>query len=185
MAATQGPFITSVPVSQNQFFGQTNFPGWNCIGGACFCNGNFGPWGFRHRFWGWGWWSGWGWGLNSYPYSPNAGVYQEDDGSRMDISGGFVGDQGQADDAGTLPGDQDSAAGGSSGPGEQSSQLIFKGGSAYAVKSYWVRDGQVYYRPVYGGTAHASLDQLDLSATVEANSRAGVPFTLSTNPPRQ
>ena len=63
-------------------------------------------------------------------------------------------------------------------------QLIFKGGSAYAVTAYWVSGTELYYRPVYGGTNHVPLDQLDLPATVEANTRAGVPFTLSARPPQ-
>ena len=101
----------------------------------------------------------------------------------MDIIGGYYGD--------TPPGDvsvANTTGSASSGQGSSAavpSQLIFKDGSSYAVKAYWVSGHDLYYQPVYGGLNHIPLDQFDLSATVDANTRAGVPFTLSTAVPQK
>ena len=63
-------------------------------------------------------------------------------------------------------------------------QILLKGGSGYEVTAYWVSGGQLYFRPVTGGLSHVPLEQLDLTATVQANSRNGVSFTLTDHPPR-
>jgi hypothetical protein len=190
--APHGPYIISVPVVQNPAFSPFGFGGTQDFffngftggwGSDCFFFGGSGFHRFRHRFWGWGGYGGWG--LPSYGYYQDQNNYQLDYGSRMDIPGEFIGELGQVDGAAPARGDQDSEAGVSGGAASEPAQLVFKDGSAYAVKSYWVRDGQVYYHPVYGGTGHMPLDQLDLSATVEANARAGVSFTLSTIPPHE
>jgi hypothetical protein len=92
----------------------------------------------------------------------------------MDIYGGYIGDRAP-----------DSAETETTVPAAPPTQIILKDGSAFAVTSYWVSNGELYYRPVTGGLNHVPLERLDLSATVEANSRNGVPFTLSVQPPQQ
>ena len=52
------------------------------------------------------------------------------------------------------------------------------------MTAYWISNGELYYRPVTGGLNHVPLEQLDLSATVQANSRNGVTFTLTDRPPK-
>ncbi len=63
-------------------------------------------------------------------------------------------------------------------------QIILKNGRAYQVTAYWVSNGELYYRPVTGGLNHVPVDQLDLNATVQANSRNGVAFQLTDHPPQ-
>jgi hypothetical protein len=145
--------------------------------------------------WGSNWWlggQGWGgyggYGLNGdFGYDQGETPMAQEDSApprqEMDIIGGYYGD--------TPPGDvsvANTTGSASSGQGSSAavpSQLIFKDGSSYAVKAYWVSGHDLYYQPVYGGLNHIPLDQFDLSATVDANTRAGVPFTLSTAVPQK
>jgi hypothetical protein len=180
------PIFPNVPALNPGFgFGPGSGPGGNCFfdGFSTGCNGGgFGFFGqgcrWRHRCPGFGYGYGYGYGLFGYGYGgydlqnyEDQTIYPADDGSRVDIAGPFIGELGES---GVSPSEE------TSGP---PAQLVFRNGSAYAVKAYWIQDGQLYYQPVYGGTNHVPLDQLDLPATVEANSRAGVPFSLSTVPP--
>ena len=139
---------------------------------------------------------GWGWGgVGFVGYAP----YGDQEFAPNDINAQTNDsyDNGQGADTGgnysdmppEIPPVADASPGAASSqvavtPPSVPAQLIFKGGSAYAVTSYWVSGTELYYRPVYGGTNHVPLDQLDLPATVEANTRAGVPFTLSARPPQ-
>ncbi len=134
---------------QNRAFSPFGFGGapdffFNGFTGGCdsdfFFFGSPGFHRFRHRFrgFGWGWGGGWGWGLSSYGYYQDQNNYQPDDGSRMDIPGEFIGELRQLDGAAPPPGDQDSPADVSGAAASEPAQLIFKDGSAYAVKSYWV-----------------------------------------------
>ncbi len=158
-----------------------------------------GPWGLGWSPWAWG--LGWGWGGGYYGY----GLYDasgyapydstppvEDDSSNVQGMNNNV--EAYADAPldvppvaeADVPGGASAAAGQGVSPASAApAQLIFKNGTAYAVKAYWVANGELYYRPVYGGVNHVPLEQLDLRATVEANSRAGVPFTLATAPPQE
>jgi len=171
-------------------FGFTR-PGFGFRG--CFFNGFttvcggglfFNPW-----WWGGGCWNGnWGLGYYGWPYYglgygyygggyPPYTDFNADEDSvrnsgRMDIYGGYIGD---------LPPDSGTET---SVPATPPTLIILKNGSAFAVNSYWVSDGELYYRPVTGGLNHVPLGQLDLAATVEANSAKGVPFTLSVQPPQ-
>ena len=166
--------------------GGYGFYGGSCAGfGSPFC-GPYGP--------GWGW-GGAGWG-GFVGYAPiedlgNAPNYVDtptnesyDNGQDADTGGNYSDMPPEIPpvaDASPSAASSQAAVAAPSAP----AQLIFKSGSAYAVTAYWVSGTELYYRPVYGGTNHVPLDQLDLPATVEANTRAGVPFTLSARPPQQ
>ena len=100
-------------------------------------------------------------------------------GSSMDISGGDYGETPPADSSEVGPALPSQRGVTAAAP----TQLIFKNGSAYAVTACWISAGEIYYRPVYGGLNHIPLEQFDLAASAEANMRAGVPFTLSTQAP--
>ncbi|HUK51853.1 MAG TPA: hypothetical protein VL099_01035 [Candidatus Binatia bacterium] len=199
-----GPYVTGA-ISPWAPYGGAGFGGgcfYNGFTGVCGPGGGFGYMGPCPRYgyrpcgpWGPGWgWGGaglaWGWGgYPGYGYTGDLGYDQmesappaEDSypgGEGMDVIGGYYGDTPPSDQSEAEP-----AAGVAAAPNAAPAQLIFKNGSAYAVKSYWLEGSELYYQPVYGGRNHVALEQLDLSATVEANSRAGVPFTLTTQPPQ-
>lgn len=146
------------------------------------CGFGFG-YGFGYGFGGFGYGYGLGYGMNALYSLPADNYYPPDDGAYMDIEGGYI-----AEPGGTVPPDVDAAPAnpdelGPAATPQVPAQIILKDGSAYAVKSYWVSNGELYYQPVTGGLNHVSVDQLDLAATVAANSRNGVPFTLSDRPP--
>jgi hypothetical protein len=122
-----------------------------------------------------------GYGLYDLPAD---GYYPPDNESYMDLGGGYI-----AEPGGTVPPDVNVGTPnpdefGTEATPQAPAQIILKDGSAYAVKSYWVSNGELYYQPVTGGLNHVPVDQLDLAATVAANSRNGVQFTLSDHPPR-
>jgi len=176
-------------------FGGRRFP---YATGAIFPGAGFGyggyPCAWRFGFQGCGF--GYGFGYNGYGFGYGVGgIYpyladnyyapdiSPDNSGYTDLNGDYI-----AEPGGTVPPDVEA---GTSNPDEfgpaetprAPAQIILKDGSAYAVKSYWVSNGQLYYQPVTGGLNHVPVDQLDLAATVAANSRNGVPFTLSDRPP--
>jgi len=178
-------------------------PGFG-LGGPCFFNGFTGvcgpnsgflfpsavhPYPCPRRFglsncgYGFGYGYGLGYVGNALYSLPADNSYPPDNGTYMDIEGGYI-----AEPGGTVPPDVDAGTAnpdelGSAATPQAPAQIILKDGSAYAVKSYWVSNGQLYYQPVTGGLSHVPVDQLDLAATVAANSRNGVPFTISDRPP--
>jgi len=150
------------------------------------CGFGFGGYGFGYGY-GYGYGYGLGYGLGYGGYGlydlPAEGYYPPDNGSYMDLQQGYI-----AEPGGTVPLDVNAGPPNPDEIGPEATpqpptQIILKDGSAYAVKSYWVSNGQLYYQPVTGGLSHVSVDQLDLAATVAANSRNGVPFTISDRPP--
>jgi len=126
---------------------------------------------------------GYGWnGLYPLP-TDGYGYYAPDSNGYMDMYGGYVPEPGQ----GTPPNSdanppQPDEVGPAANPAVPT-QIILKGGTAYAVKSYWVSNGELYYQPVTGGLSHVPVDQLDLAATLNANAKNGVPFTLTDRSP--
>jgi hypothetical protein len=156
--------FTSVCGASPYMFG--TFGANYCLSGIGFYSCGFGGYGL-----GYGYGAGYGWDWTSYPAGNG-----EDNGPNnsgvMDIYGGYIGD-------GTGNAEPNPAT-----PRVPPTQIILKNGSAYEVTAYWVSGGQLYYRPVTGGLSHVPLDELDLSATVQANSRNGVSFTLTDHPPQ-
>jgi hypothetical protein len=140
---------------------------------------------------------GYGYGIGAgygYGYDPGYGAgsldsLPADDSAPPDGSGSMDQEEGYiAEPGGTVPPDVDAEEPnpdelGPVATSKAPAQIILKDGSAFAVKSYWVSHGELYYQPVTGGLNHLPVDQLDLAATVAANSRNGVPFTLSDRPP--
>jgi len=158
------------------------FGGYPCPRRCGFQGCGFGP-GYGFGYYGYGL----GYGVGGiYPYladeyySPDV---SPDSAGYTDLNGDYI-----AEPGGTVPPDVEAGTPNPDEPGpaetaQPPAQIILKDGSAYAVKSYWVSNGQLYYQPVTGGLSHVPVDQLDLAATVAANSRNGVPFTLSDRPP--
>ena len=172
--------------------------------GGCFNNGFtsvcganpyfYGGYGSNYCFSGIGFWNcgyGGGYGLGyygGYGYAPGQGSDYDMSGSavegaydsqnesgNLEVYGGYIG--GGAENTEQNPATET--------PQKPLPQIILKNGSAYEVTSYWVSNGELYYRPVTGGLNHVPVDQLDLSATVEANSRNGLTFELKDHPPEQ
>jgi len=181
------PFATTV-VFYRPFYG-FGFGGGPCINNGFTTVCGFGPAFYLGSFYGNG-----GYGYGGYGYEPDYmdgygsygggyyggepnlpvadDLYPQNSG-RMDIYGGYIGNApaGSEDAEPTVP-------------AAPPTQIVLKSGAAFAVKAYWVSDGELYYRPVTGGLSHVPLEQLDLAATVQANSRNNVPFTLSERSPQ-
>jgi len=119
-----------------------------------------------------------------YPFPPDGYGYYAPDSGYTDMYGGYVPE----------PGENISPAPGANAPPPEEvgpavnpavpAQIILKDGTAFAVKSYWVSNGDLYYQPVSGGLSHVPVDQLDLAATVKANAKNGVTFSLTDRPPK-
>ncbi len=164
----------------------TIIPGAGFGFGGYPCPRRFGYQGCGFGF-GYGYGIGYGYGLGYgvgglYPYLADD-YYSPDNSGYTDLGGDYI-----AEPGGTVPPDVEAGTPNPDefGPAQTAqapAQIILKDGSAYAVKSYWVSNGEIYYQPVTGGLSHVPVDQLDLAATVAANSRNGVPFTLSDRPP--
>jgi len=148
----------------NNCFGPVN--PWNCGYGY---GGGFG------LGYGYGYGPGYGGGdWSNYSPAPASNYSEPDANQGMDVSGEYIPNADQnAQQAPAAP-----------EPQAPPTQIILKDGSAYEVTAYWVSGGELYYRPVTGGLNHVPLEQLDLSATVQANSRNGVTFTLTDRPPK-
>jgi hypothetical protein len=56
--------------------------------------------------------------------------------------------------------------------------IYLKDGTSFAVKDYWVADGQLHYVASYGGENAVDLNQLDLERTTDANAKQGIAITL-------
>ena len=141
-----------------------------CFTGYGFWNCGYGGYGLGYAN-GYGYGPGPGYGLDVNAYSENEGYDSPNNSGRMDIYGGYTGDAPENSDQNT-----------SAAPQAPRAQIILKNGSAYEVTAYWLSNGELYYRPVTGGLSHVPVDQLDLTATVEANSRNGVTFQLTDHP---
>ena len=61
--------------------------------------------------------------------------------------------------------------------------LVFTNGWTFEVTDYWIdNEGELRYVTTYGGTNIVPLQTLDLYATVKANARRGITFTLKLRP---
>jgi len=148
-----------------------------CFSGAGFWNcgyGGFGGYGLGYDA-GYGYAPGPDSGYDVNAPSPNGPDDSQNDSEQMVIDANYIGN-------GTQNPEQNTSGGTPQAP---LTQIILKNGSAYAVTAYWVSDGELYYRPVTGGLNHVPVDQLDLAATVQANSRNGVTFQLTDHPRQQ
>jgi hypothetical protein len=56
--------------------------------------------------------------------------------------------------------------------------IYLKDGTSFAVKDYWIADGQLHYVASYGGENAVDLNQLDLERTTDANAQQGIAITL-------
>jgi hypothetical protein len=167
------------------FSGFTNVCGYNPFlfnSGYCFSNigfSNCGYGGYGAGFFpgydnGYGYAPGPDYGPEVNGPAPTGPDESQNDSDQFVIDSSYVGN-------GTGTADQNPPA---AMPEAPLAQIILKNRSAYEVTEYWVSQGELYYRPVTGGLNHVPVDQLDLSATVEANSRNGVKFQLTARPPQ-
>jgi hypothetical protein len=62
-------------------------------------------------------------------------------------------------------------------------ELILKDGTTFEVYSYWLQNNQLFYITTYNIKTSIPIDDLDLQKTVDANSKLGVTFSLSSKPP--
>lgn len=176
------------------FNGFTNVCGFNpFLFGANYC---FSPYGFSNCGYGfgygWGDYNGYGYGPGyGAPYGPGYGPGYDLNGYPVDAPGDDQNNPGNADNYPPYFGNLNENAGQNASEEPQQSapvqttQIILKNGSAYLVTAYWVSNGELFYRPITGGLNHVPLDQVDMTATVEANSRNGVTFRLTDHPPDQ
>jgi len=155
--------------------------------GANYCLSGFGFWNCGYGL-GYGYGPGYGLG-DGFAYGP--GPDYGTDASPSADTGAAGGDTSSYDDAdssniymGPLENPPAEAQPEPAAPRTPPTRIILKNGSAYEVTAYWVSKGELYYRPVTGGLSHVPADQLDLAATVQANSRNGVAFTLTDHPPQ-
>jgi len=63
--------------------------------------------------------------------------------------------------------------------------IYLKDGSSFAVKDYWVADGQLHYITSYGGENAVDLNLFDLQRTTDENAKQGVFITLRPAPESQ
>ena len=63
--------------------------------------------------------------------------------------------------------------------------IYLKDGTSFAVKDYWVADGQLHYITSYGGENAVDLDDFDLQRTTDENASRGVSITLRPAPESQ
>jgi hypothetical protein len=56
--------------------------------------------------------------------------------------------------------------------------FYFSDGSSYAVKDYWLDNGQLHYVTSYGGENAIALDRVDMQRTVDENAKNGIDVTL-------
>jgi len=154
----------------NPFF--LNGYGGNCYGPMNYWNCGYGYGGGFGLGYGYGYGPGYGWDSNSYSPLPSTDTYAPDTSPGSDAYGEYIGNGSENAQPNPVV------------PQAPPTQIILKNGSAYEVTAYWLSDGELYYRPVTGGLNHVPLEQLDLAATVRANSRNGVTFTLTDRPPQ-
>ena len=172
------------------FNGFTNVCGFNpFFFGANYCFSPVGFWNCGYGFgYGVGYYDGYAYGPN---YGPGYGPGYDLNGYPVDTPGDAQNTPGNADNYPPYFGNLNENAGQNAPQepqqpaSEPPTQIILKNGSAYLVTAYWVSNGQLYYRPVTGGLSHVPLNQVDITATVQANSRNGVSFQLTDHPPDQ
>ncbi len=63
--------------------------------------------------------------------------------------------------------------------------IFLKDGTSFAVKDYWVADGQLHYITSYGGENSVDLGAFDLQRTTDANAKQGIAITLRPAPESQ
>ena len=189
------PYATSAIYPYGSFWNPCFFNGFTsvCGAGPYF----YGAFGANYCFSGLSYWNcGYGLGYGpGYGYLGGYG-YDSDSGYGVDTSappdsgpaGAYAPPEADNDSSNIYMGPLESAPANAqpeaAAPRAPATRIILKNGSAYECTAYWVANGELYYRPVTGGLSHVPLDQLDLSATVEANSRNGVTFTLTDHPPQ-
>ena len=198
----------SHPPHQPPPYATTSIYPWWGYGGGCGFNGftsycRPGPYaynysGLNYCLSGFGFWNcGYGLGYGGYgsgygyvdgAYGPAPGYDAESSAPADSGPGASAAPEDEGDTSNMYMGPLDLAPGSvepeAAAPRLPPAQIILKNGSAYEVAAYWVSNNELYYRPVTGGLNHVPLAQLDLSATVEANSRNGVTFSLTARPPQ-
>jgi hypothetical protein len=60
--------------------------------------------------------------------------------------------------------------------------IYLKDGTSFAVKDYWVADGQLHYVTSYGGENAVDLGAFDLQRTTDENAKQGIAITLRPTP---
>jgi hypothetical protein len=63
--------------------------------------------------------------------------------------------------------------------------IYLKDGTSFAVKDYWVADGQLHYVTSYGGENAVDLGAFDLERTTDENAKQGIAITLRPTPESQ
>lgn len=63
--------------------------------------------------------------------------------------------------------------------------IYLKDGTSFAVKDYWVADGQLHYITSYGGENSVNLNLFDLQRTTDENAKQGIAITLRPAPESQ
>lgn len=63
--------------------------------------------------------------------------------------------------------------------------IYLKDGTSFAVKDYWVADGQLHYVTSYGGENSVNLNLFDLQRTTDENAKHGIAITLRPAPESQ
>ncbi len=63
--------------------------------------------------------------------------------------------------------------------------IFLKDGTSFAVKDYWVADGELHYVTSYGGENAVDLSQFDLERTTDENAQQGIAITLRPAPESQ
>ena len=63
--------------------------------------------------------------------------------------------------------------------------IFLKDGTSFAVKDYWVADGELHYVTSYGGENAVDLGAFDLQRTTDENAKQGIAITLRPAPESQ
>lgn len=63
--------------------------------------------------------------------------------------------------------------------------IWLKDGTSFAVKDYWIADGQLHYVTSYGGENAVDLGDFDLQRTTDENAQQGISITLRPAPESQ
>jgi hypothetical protein len=185
-----------------QFNNQFNrFNRFNRFGGGCWNCGffgfgfGFGSWGFGWPwlgFWGWDpfwfdpWW-GWptpGFGYYSYPNTylygyPASGYSAPNDNSTPPPQQDY---QDNSDGYGVAPNAPSPSSAPSSATLDVPVLIYMKSGEVYAVRDYWMIEGELHYILISGVQNSVDLDQVDLTRTNTENAKSGVKFIFKSQP---
>jgi len=145
-------------------------PYWNWDFG---CNG-FGYDGFGYN--GYGYYGG-----SSAPYYLQGGP--DDSSDSQDVAPSlWRNGPGPSDDSSDV---QENVQGNVQGNADSSGPdtvIYLKDGTSFAVKDYWVADGQLYYVTTYGGENSINLNLFDVQRSTDDNAARGVTLTLRPTP---